>query len=27
MYRQEAAVDGWNKIWAFLDKYLSTGSS
>lgn len=21
-YRQEQAVDGWNKIWAFLEKYL-----
>ena len=23
-YRQEQAVDGWNKIWAFLEKYLSS---
>src|SRR5262249_62061853 len=23
MYRQEQAVDGWKKIWAFLDRYLS----
>lgn len=22
-YRQEQAVDGWGKIWAFLDKYLA----
>ncbi|MDZ7728524.1 MAG: dienelactone hydrolase family protein [Dehalococcoidia bacterium] len=22
-YRQEQAVDGWNKVWAFLDKHLS----
>ena len=22
-YRQEQAVDGWQKIWAFLDKHLS----
>jgi carboxymethylenebutenolidase len=21
-YRQQQAVDGWNKIWAFLEKYL-----
>lgn len=21
-YRQEQAVDGWNKVWAFLGKYL-----
>ncbi len=25
-YRQEQAVDGWNKIWAFLDKYLVQGA-
>ena len=24
-YRQEQAVDGWNKIFAFLEKYLSAG--
>ncbi len=24
MYRQEQAVDGWQKIFAFLEKYLST---
>jgi carboxymethylenebutenolidase len=23
-YRQEQAVDGWKKVWAFLDTYLST---
>lgn len=23
-YRQEQAMDGWNKIWAFLKKYLGT---
>ncbi len=23
-YRQEQAVDGWQKVFAFLDKYLST---
>jgi carboxymethylenebutenolidase len=23
-YRQQQAVDGWEKIWAFLEKYLST---
>jgi carboxymethylenebutenolidase len=23
-YRQEQAVDGWKKVWAFLDKYLGT---
>ncbi len=23
-YRQEQAVDGWEKIWAFLEKYLGT---
>ncbi len=22
-YRQQQAVDGWNKIWMFLEKYLS----
>ncbi len=22
MYRQEAAVDGWNKVWAFFEKHL-----
>jgi carboxymethylenebutenolidase len=22
MYRQEQAVDGWNKIWAFLEKHV-----
>ena len=22
MYRQEQAVDGWNKVWAFLEKNL-----
>ena len=22
-YRQEQAVDGWNKIWAFLEKHLA----
>jgi carboxymethylenebutenolidase len=21
-YRQEQAVDGWQRIWSFLDKYL-----
>lgn len=25
MYRQEAAVDGWKKVFAFFDKYLGTG--
>jgi carboxymethylenebutenolidase len=24
-YRQEQAVDGWNKLFAFLEKYLNTG--
>jgi carboxymethylenebutenolidase len=24
-YRQEQAVDGWNKTFAFLEKYLQTG--
>jgi len=23
-YRQEQAVDGWKKVWAFLDTYLAT---
>ncbi|TMI52183.1 dienelactone hydrolase family protein, partial [Candidatus Bathyarchaeota archaeon] len=23
-YRQEQAVDGWNKVWAFFEKYLGT---
>jgi len=23
-YRQEQAVDGWKKVWAFLEKHLST---
>jgi carboxymethylenebutenolidase len=23
-YRQEQAVDGWNKVWAFFEKYLET---
>lgn len=23
-YRQAQAVDGWQKVWAFLEKYLST---
>ena len=23
-YRQQQAVDGWQKIWAFLERYLST---
>lgn len=23
MYRQAQAVDGWNKVWAFLEKYLA----
>ncbi len=23
MYRQEQAVDGWEKMWAFLEKYLA----
>ncbi len=23
-YRQEQAVDGWEKIWVFLDQYLNT---
>ena len=23
MFRQEAAVDGWNKVWEFLPKHLS----
>ncbi len=22
-YRQEAAVDGWNKVWAFFEKHLT----
>jgi carboxymethylenebutenolidase len=25
-YRQEQAVDGWGKVFAFLDKYLKTGA-
>ncbi len=25
LYRQEQAVDGWQKIWAFLDKHLQGG--
>ena len=25
-YRQEQAVDGWNKVFAFLEKYLSTSA-
>ena len=25
MYRQEQAVDGWNKIWDFLGKHLAAG--
>jgi len=24
MYRQEQAVEGWKRIWAFLDKYLGS---
>jgi carboxymethylenebutenolidase len=27
MYRQEQAVDGWKKVFEFLEKNLSTGSS
>jgi carboxymethylenebutenolidase len=27
MYRQEQAVDGWKKVFAFLEKHLSSGSS
>jgi carboxymethylenebutenolidase len=27
MYRQEQAVDGWSKIWAFLDKNLGSGTA
>ena len=27
MYRQEQAVDGWNKIFAFLEKNLGTAGS
>lgn len=23
-YRQEQAMDGWNKVWAFLEKHLQT---
>ncbi len=23
-YRQEQAMDGWNKVWAFFEKYLGT---
>ncbi len=23
-YRQEQAVDGWNKVWAFFERYLGT---
>ena len=26
-YRQEQAVDGWNRIWSFLDKNLGTPSA
>ena len=26
MYRQEQAVDGWSKVWAFFEKHLG-GSS
>ena len=25
MYRQEQATDGWEKLWAFLDKHLKGG--
>lgn len=25
-YRQEQAVDGWNKIWSFLDRNLGSSS-
>lgn len=27
MYRQEQAVDGWQKIFAFLEKYITSGKS
>ncbi|MDG7006444.1 MAG: dienelactone hydrolase family protein [Nitrososphaerota archaeon] len=27
MYRQEQAVDGWNRVWVFLDEHLSSGSA
>jgi carboxymethylenebutenolidase len=27
MYRQEQAVDGWSKIWEFLDKNLGGGTT
>lgn len=27
MYRQEQAVEGWKKVFAFLEKYLASGSS
>lgn len=27
MYRQEQAVDGWSRIWAFLERNLSSGSA
>jgi carboxymethylenebutenolidase len=23
-YRQEQAFDGWNRVWAFFEKYLAT---
>ncbi len=26
-YRQEQAVDGWQRVWAFLDKYLGQGKA
>ena len=26
-YRQEQAIDGWNKIWTFLEKNLGTAST
>ena len=26
-YRQEQAVDGWNRIWSFLDRNLGTSSA
>jgi carboxymethylenebutenolidase len=25
-YRQEPAMDGWKKVWAFLGKYLASGN-
>jgi len=27
MYRQEQAVDGWNRIWTFLESNLGTAST